>query len=89
MTNICQNSVRYENTAAVLTNAAGVWSTAAQVRNRASAAEWQAKMQQFDADMKASNEEQRKSRVKWDAISKCMKDMGTSGEDPKCIEKID
>lgn len=74
--------------AALLTNASGVWSTAAQVRNRASSAEWKAKMQQFDADMKASDEEQRKSRVKWDAISKCMQDMGTAREDRNCMDKI-
>lgn len=73
---------------ALLTNIAGVWSTAEQLRNRASHAEWQAKMQQFDADMKASDEEQRKSRIKWDAISKCMEDMGSAREDPKCMEKI-
>lgn len=74
--------------AAALTNGAGLWATGLQVSNRASNAEWQAKMQQFDADMKASDEEQRKSRIKWDAISKCMQDMGTPNEDPKCMDKI-
>ena len=70
-----------------MTNAAGVSSTASQVRGRASHAEWQAKMQKLDADMKASDEDRRRSQVKWDRISKCMQEMGTPGEDPKCMDK--
>lgn len=73
---------------ALLSNMLGLWSTDTQLRGRATQAEWRARNAIYDAEQKAWDEDRRKSDAKWDAIKKCMNDMGSIGEDPNCMSKI-
>lgn len=51
--------------AVLLANHVGLWSTARQVTARAEAARWHARQQQYDADRKATDAEQRRIEEMW------------------------
>ncbi|MEQ1576337.1 MAG: hypothetical protein ABL894_01680 [Hyphomicrobium sp.] len=78
---------------ALLSNQVGLWSTAAQLSGRARAAEWRARQEQYDADIKATGDEQRRIDYNWDRTFKCMDEYwalherGTYQKDPDCMKE--
>lgn len=79
--------------AALLGNLAGLWSTDAQVRGRTKAAEWRQWQERHDANRKASDDDQRRTRDMWDRKFKCMDEYwalherGGYKKDPECMRE--
>ena len=77
---------------ALLTNQIGLWSTPQQDRARTAAAKWRAELEKFNADRKATDDDQRRIREMWDRKYKCMNEYwalherGIYTKDPACMK---
>lgn len=88
------NAVAVAAIVALATNLLGYWATDAQLKSRAEAAKWKAWHAERDREQREFDEQQERTREKFDRMYKCMdetfkrRDLGISGE-PECAKNRD